>query len=826
MTTDDLLDPKFWSKSFGLADTPLFGRFEHAEPEQHWVMLDGGHGTFALSVTAEADFDSAAVASWVWSSDVPHHVAVSRDRVAVTRWDKPREPRKFTLRSVSQNFDSFYRFLVKDRVEQGQNVVTHLIEQFRSVRTAVNQTGEDDSLSLGVFLALLGELVHEALGPHAAISDHFPDIIDQPIDPAAQALFERLRGRQLAPLIERVHRRQFTSADLELFSTLAIRHAGGLIFQEAHFELMRAPSPNLFGFLDAPTLKPITRGGAHFTPPALARSVVEQTLTQIEDIAERQEVVLADPACGSGAFLHEALRALQRTGFNGQLRLVGRDISEHAIAMARFVLARAASDWRPAGGITCDIKAADSLAEGSLPEADIIVMNPPFIAVGSLNKTQQEHIDRILGKLKRGRPDLSMAFVLKAIERLRPQGALGCLLPASLLELRAAGPWRQALQERAPLRFIGSLGDHGLFAYAIVQVAAAVFKKAPAERDDHLLTLWTSGDKEATGEALRSVRSIAAKGPGAAEEHPTWRLAWLPRAQFQASTSWKLRTPRAEQLLEEVRQVTSSSVGDLFDVHQGILTGCNEAFIISHEEWQVLPKSEQSFFLPAVMNRTIDNGRLSISSYVFYPYLPETAVIETEEDLTRHIPVFYERNLRPRKDMLAARPSIMRSGTRHWWQLTRRRSWMEQRKPRIISKYFGAIGGFVPDIEARVAVVQGYAWYPKERLSPLREPMPHRLDIGAIVRAYAALLNSRVFARLLSAFAPRVAGGQFNLSSRYVRPVPMPDLVQAAIDQIQTAAVAELAALGSEIAVEDEQWMARADSLSAQLYAVPVNFWK
>ena len=129
---------------------------------------------------------------------------------------------------------------------------------------------------------------------------------------------------------------------LKLYPALAIRHAGGQLFQEAHFELIRGSNGfDLFGLIGNVDVQPTSRGGTHFTPPALARSIVEQTLAALPDIAARKRLSLCDPACGSGAFLHEALRALRRAGFNGKLTLVGRDVSIAAIAMARFVMAAA-----------------------------------------------------------------------------------------------------------------------------------------------------------------------------------------------------------------------------------------------------------------------------------------------------------------------------------------------------------------------------------------------------------------------------------------------------------------------------------------------------
>ena len=103
--------------------------------------------------------------------------------------------------------------------------------------------------------------------------------------------------------------------ELRLHPALAVRHAGSAIFQEAHFALLRAPMTDLFGYAGVATANPTTRGGAHFTPAALARIVVEQAIAQVPGLDRKRKLVVTDPACGSGAFLHEAMRTLRRLGY-------------------------------------------------------------------------------------------------------------------------------------------------------------------------------------------------------------------------------------------------------------------------------------------------------------------------------------------------------------------------------------------------------------------------------------------------------------------------------------------------------------------------------
>ena len=225
--------------------------------------------------------------------------------------------------------------------------------------------------------------------------------------------------------------------------------------------------------------------------------------------------------------------------------------------MARFVLDRALADWT-GHQVTLDIQVGNSLG-APLPAADLVVMNPPFAAFATLGPAQREQMRSILGKAYNGRPDLSMAFVSHAVAALKRGGALGCLFPASLLSLTSATEWRRGLAERAGLQFLASIGDFGLFDYALVQVAAAVFVNSPSDRQ--VLTLWTANDAGATGAALRQLRKSLTVGPGA-EESKTWRLGRVSVGRFASRPDWRLRPPRIDRLVEELNEAVPTTVGD------------------------------------------------------------------------------------------------------------------------------------------------------------------------------------------------------------------------------------------------------------------------
>ena len=627
-------------------------------------------------------------------------------------------------------------------------------------------------------------------------------------------LLRSLSGSGVANLLEDITSRSSSGPGLALVPSLAVRHAGSEIFQEAHFELLRTSSPDLFGYVAPSKGKPFTRGSTHFTPPGLARSIVEQALGQLPDLADRELLTILDPACGSGSFLYEALRALRRNRFRGRLIIVGRDTSHPAVAMAKFVLATARADWAPVGGCELDIQPGDSLSM-PLPQADVVLMNPPFVAWSALTKAQRQQMQDVLGRRLHGQGDLSMAFVTRAIKSLTPGGVVGTLIPGSLLTLQAAEAWREDLLDQTDVRLLASLGDYGLFTYAQVQVAAAVLVRPQTLRDRHesVAVLVADNNAEATGDALRRLRRTERVSPGMVVSGDSWRLFHTSAGSLRRRGTWRLTSPRTE---EAVRRLIATGravrIGELFHVRQGVQTGAKAVFVLTESQVTELPKNEQRWFLPAITKGAIKDGQINVRHRVFYPYRRDGPAIKSEPELVELLPVYSERYLQPARSELKKRAAVVRGNRRDWWGLSWPRGWALDPRPRIISKYFGGPGGFATDFEARYIVVQGFAWFPKWT------PSASGLLIEDALAVYMAVMNSTPFSRLLEIFSPHVAGGQFDLSARYVKAIPIPHLPTLAADERTGRLVARLARLGGRPQFNDRDWRMAADSLTTELF--------
>lgn len=828
-----MTDPRLaaeWSQRFGLAMSPMFGAERDDSDGHHDVLLDGGYGSFGLSLVEERP-DPARVAAWAWSSDLPHHVAVTEDDVQVVRWDATGEAQLYSLNSVTRDLDGFYRYLCRDRLQSNRTVVQHLVSLFGRIRSLVAHAGISDDRTIDAFVTVLGDLIAESSAVRA------PEAYGLPGD--AASLLEALEGRSLEEALSDIRKAPSTLSALELHPHLAVRHAGGQLFQEAHFDLVRAPPPDLFGYVEAATSAPKSRGGTHFTPPALARCIIDYALQQIVDLSSRQNLVLSDPACGSAAFLHEALRGLRRAGFKGALQIVGRDVSAPAIAMARFTLTLALKDWKPAGGAELDLQVEDALSRPRFPEADVTVMNPPFISVIAQTVEQKIQLRAVVGDRAGSRGDYSMAFVTRALEALRPGGALGTLFPANLLTHEAATPWREHLRSEGDVRLLASIGDFGLFSKALVHVACAIIAKGQARRPE-FTALVTENDPGATGDALRALRKAGGTPPAVAIGDQHWKLFATDSAVLAKKMPWRILTPNQRRVLDAIEARNTPTVGDLFKIAQGVQTGNLKVFLFDDDAFRRLrlPANEQKFFRDALMTDSIEDGRIVNRYHLFYPHSPEGPLFADEAELEKAVPTYYRQVLKPNEASLQRRASIVRAKRLDWWGLMHPRAgdFAFSVYPRIVSKFFGADGSFVLDEDARYLPSTGHVWSP--RLHPDRiqsnadehprtddADEPAESDINAsvsldVMRAYTALLNSRAFMKLVSFRSVTIAGGQFDLSSRFVSPVFLPNLWEQGENPRFGEIVRQLAQ--ATVAQERSQPLSPADidPLVARLYGV------
>lgn len=725
-----------WAHRLGLATTPLLDVMRDPG-HNHFALLDGVEGSFAVS-TAEIDRERAL--DWTWSSQLGVHVQVELDAVFAHQVAERTSPLRFKRTQVETNIEAFLQALETRRVDPASTIVDHVVGCFRSHRVAATAAGLDPVKGLTSFLDIMDRVI---AGEPCASGWPLPGDHE-----------ERVREELRYNRITRRH------ADLGL----TMRHASGLVFQETHAAISAQPvEPQLFGLAPAPRRSTRNRLGAYYTPPGLARVLCDLA---VAPHLGRKELRIVDPSCGSGIFLCEVLRSLQRQRYAGRLELVGFDVSEAAIEMARFALRH--SDAVSQAEVRLETR--DFLEfQGNLA-ADIVLMNPPFVAAQDLEPVVVARARKILGPAFQNRPDLSMVFTTLALWHLREGGTLATLLPAGVLSQQFGKAWRSSIVEASDLDLLAVLGDHGLFRDAMVNISALMLRKNTQPGQQSPAMLWASQRRGASGRALRRLRRWQ-DGDRNAERTSDWSIYLAKRDVVIERDDWTPRPYSLGDLPEKLRATAGiTTVEKLFHVELGIRAGTLKDILqLKTSDYESLPARERALFRPVADTKSIRNGRILPTSYLFYPDQPMTP-----PEIARLAPKFHTRLIPA--DLPQDRPVEVERA---------RRDTNMSRNPRIVSRAFLSTESFAVDLKNSHVVVQGYSWLP--RLPVSNAPF----GLADLLSDYCFLLNSRVFFMLSRELGRIVGGGQVDGAKNQMRHIPLPDLARQYLEDTELKARAD-----------------------------------
>lgn len=742
---NDLSQADVWRRQLGYLPVPLFG----VANERSFVMLNGSKGNFCLDVD-NGNADPSVAAQHAWSADVDHYLAVRGDNLSLLRWDQAVGwSEHFKLEDIASKLDLFQRYIESKQAPRERSVVSRAVSVYRAVRARGKKDGDREAML--AFMAVLNTAWKQQESK-SSLERYWPEA-EEAAD-AAQALLGSV-GTDM--VLSQLLKHDLSNRKPPTIR-LMVRHASGRIFQEAHYLAVTPIQPDLFFEGQVKIAGRSSKSlGAFFTPTPLVRTLAEQSLERV-DLTKAKHIHVFDPACGSGEFLREAVRQLALHGYKGKVTVTGYDISAPACLMARFGLAAEAATF--SGALTINIVHRDAL-DGTpwVTGVDVCLMNPPFVSWPEMSTSQRDTVSTVLDKLQARRPDMASAFVRLAVNSLAPSAVIGAVLPASFLDGNSSAPLREFLLQETVVEFSARLGNQSVFSDVTVDPALLILKRPARQTDvDPTLLMWADHATGSSDQALRALRRHDfPRIPSCLEDHPNFSIYSVP--SLANAKDWAPRPYASANVLSEMAKAVV--VGDRFSVQQGTITGLNAAFLLDDAEYSSLPKAEQQFFRPAVVNDSIRNGQIIPGMWVFYPHGEGLPALTAEADLHKKLPHYLRKKLLPFREALIRRARITEA---NWWRLSEYRSWLVPRRPKIISTYFGAAGSFALDRVGNLVVVQGYGWQPK------REGLTETHLLAIVATLNAAITNT-----MLAGVSNNLSGGQWNLSKRFVERMPIID---------------------------------------------------
>lgn len=482
--------------------------------------------------------------------------------------------------------------------------------------------------------------------------------------------------------------------------------------------------------------------GVFYTPPEVIERMTEKALSEV-DLATNPYIRILDPACGTGLFLIKAFEVLKSKfeknyeaildrnkeligrlnkygigGFIVENNLWGADIDREALDTAAEILMKLAGKECRANLMLCD-----SLLGETGEQFDYILGNPPYIGHKQVSKEYKGVLQQLYKGIYRDKSDISYCFLKKGIDLLKEGGSLSFITSRYFMEGPSAAGLRKYITDSCTITEI--VDFYGGRVFQDAGVAACIITLRKGSYDDETIVLKHRQGINASGAELFATSNF---------EHFT---VISPELKDEG---WVLLSPEKYEIFSMVEEKGSLALMDIADSYQGIITGCDRAFILSSNEIEEFG-IEEPLLKPWIKNSNISKRDIKPAEQ----FLIYSDFIKVEEDFPNAI-----KHISGWRDRLMERRECKR-GVRKWYQLQWGRSNEIFETPKIVYPFKSSSSRFAVDEASNYCSADIYSL-------KLKKEYEGRITLEYI----AAILNSRLFEFYFKCYAKKISENLYD----------------------------------------------------------------
>lgn len=487
-------------------------------------------------------------------------------------------------------------------------------------------------------------------------------------------------------------------------------------------------------------------------------------------------VKILDPACGSGAFLNQALEYLIKEHKELQEKLVtmgditayyeieasilennlyGVDINEDAVEIARLSLwLRTAQKGRALANLSDKIKCANSLLEMPFEENsfDVVIGNPPYVRVQGLKSNYEDEAKLYEAKYKSatGKYDIYALFLEMSFGMLKPTGKLSYILPHKFLISDFGSGLRGFLAENRAVESLLHFGSEMVF----------------EEASTYTCIVTLSHDNEKLN--FKSLK------PNELFDNFTYDA--IPFAELN-SDIWNLSSSEVYKVLTKMNQQPLTVKDVFYRIAQGIVSMGDDIYVLSgtfqgnyfmgfSKELNTEVYLEKELMKPFLKGEDVKKyAMLSTNLYIIYPHFIDengkTKPVE-EDDFKNKFPLAYE-YLSKFKSLLIERKINYKTNPKYWYALHRSREIDMFEQEKIITPEISLGTNMTYDTSCLYHGTKCYTFIKNQKYQENYQ-------------FYLSILNSSLMWFFLKNTGYELRGGFFAFKTNFLEPFPLPRL--------------------------------------------------
>jgi adenine-specific DNA-methyltransferase len=374
-------------------------------------------------------------------------------------------------------------------------------------------------------------------------------------------------------------------------------------------------------------LKKANEAGIVYTPEDIANYIIENIITS-EDIIKNPFIRIIDPSCGVGNILIPCFRYLKSI-YTDNLKVInslnnlnlthtnlmdhilknnlfGKDIDGIAIKILyidMFLESKTISSY--------NFYENDFLLDECNDKYDVFIGNPPYIGHKLIDKEYSLKLREIFCNLYKDKSDISFCFFKKSLQCSSENCKISYITSRYFMESQNGHSLRELLVNETNISAIVDFyGDRPFKKVGIDPVIVFLYGNKALENNKEIEVLRRANEKLLLDEAINyanimgtvfSVTNVNRKG--------------------LSSGPWILKSQGELNIINKIISKCKYELKDICMSHQGIITGCDKAFIVD-EDIIIQRELEKEIVKPWIKSCNIQQGYVEkAKKYIIYSNL-------------------------------------------------------------------------------------------------------------------------------------------------------------------------------------------------------------
>jgi len=497
--------------------------------------------------------------------------------------------------------------------------------------------------------------------------------------------------------------------------------------------------------------------GAVYTPAEISAYMIRNTISR-KDIIQNPFLRIVDPACGTGniilpCFHHLRLiylESLAEINEMHSLQLSEGNLSRHILDNNLFgfdldqlaVRVLLTDLFYEAGYFNAvNFRTEDFLVGYTEERFDVFIGNPPYIGHKTVDHDYSKALKENYGEIYSDKGDISYCFFQRSIDLIKSNGKLSFITSRYFIESPSGTALRRLLsRDRALSRIVDF---YGIRPFKGVGIDPAIifmdFGRDTNMNFDVIKPLSSGGKNDKKGFIQSLLFSKGNKFEQFAMKHEDLR-----------DSGWILKGEEELSILEKISRKCSFRLSDIAVSYQGIITGCDKAFVLDRES-AAEAGIEKELLKPWIKSSGIEKNRVNPTS-VLLIYSDLIEDVDNYPNAMRFIDQHREKLMKRRE---------CRTGARKWHMLQwgRKSGIFEGRK--IVFPYKAS--------NNRFAIDQGSYFSADVYALVIREGSAISLE------KLLSLLNSRTYEFYFKSFAKKLGEDQYEYYPNNLMKLLLPD---------------------------------------------------